>query len=393
MTKVRIVGGGLAGVLAALEAHRLGARRIELHERYDQLGGRLAPRIVGGLELRDACVTFGGREDPVRRLLEWHGAAFDDFDNTCGSVNPCSRGEPVAARGFAGPVLEARDPAYGRLTGEALTDRLRAYPAELNAPLTRYCQWRLGVWLDEVHASAALPLGLDQIRVTGAHGGETSPAVALPHGGFGALFASARRALESLGVTVRFASLVSPREILDVDEPDTVTVWTPSPVSLFPALGKAPPKRIGKAVASYVFRARHAGPVPFMLQNFTARGSVFRLSLYPSRGETLLLAECVAEVSDADLRREIHELMAGFDSEGLKLGDTLAVSVRTRWDCPSVDFVRKLSGLRSALAQAKGPAFVTGAWEAGDPTERFCKVSRGLHAALAEEIPPARAAA
>lgn len=392
MTKVRIVGGGLTGVLAALEAHRLGARRIELHERYDRLGGQLAPRTVDGLELRETCVYFGGREDPVRKLLEWHGAAFDDFDNACGSVNPGPRGEPIAAQGFAGPVLDARDSTYGRLTGEALTDRLRAYPAELNAPLSRYCQWRLGVWMDEVHASAALPLGIDQIRLTGAQD-EASPAASLPHGGFEALFTAARLALESLGVTVRFQSLVSPREILDVDEPDTVTVWTPSPGPLFPALGKAAPKRIGKAVASYVLQARYAGPVPFMLQNFTAQGSVFRLSLYPSRGETLLLAECVAEVPDAPLRSEIHNLMTAFDGDTLELGDTLAVSVRTRWDCPSMDLARKLSGLRSALAQAKGPAFVGGAWELGDLTERHRKISRSLHAALAEELPPTRAAA
>jgi hypothetical protein len=392
MAKVRIVGGGLTGVLAALEAHRLGARHIELHERYDRLGGQLAARTVDGLELREACVYFGGREDPVRKLLEWHGAAFDDFDNACGSVNPGPGGGSSSTHGFAGPVLEARDATYGRLTGEALIERLRAYPAELNTPLTRYCQWRLGVWLDEVHASAALPLGIDQILLAGARD-EASPAASLPHGGFGALFASARRALDSLGVTVRFESLVSPREILDVDEPDTVTVWTASPGPLFPALGKAAPKRIGKAVASYVLQARYAGPVPFMLQNFTARGSVFRLSLYPSRGETLLLAECVAEVSDAELRGEIEGLMAAFDGDSLKLGDTLAVSVRTRWDCLSMDVVRKLSGLRSALAQAKGPAFAGGAWEVGDITERHRRISRSLHAALAEEIPPARAAA
>jgi hypothetical protein len=311
----------------------------------------------------------------------------------CGSISPCPRGEPIATQGFAGPVLETRNPAYGRLTGEALTDRLRAYPVDTHGPLTRYCQWRLGAWLDEVHASAALPLGIEQIRFAGCREGEIPPMAALPRGGFTGLFAAAHRALENLGVALNFESLVSPREILDVEEPDTVTVWTPSPFALFPALGRAPPKRIGQTVASYVLQARHAGPAPFVLQNFTARGQVFRLSLYPCRGESLLLAECVGEVSDADLRREVHELMANFDGENLKLGDTLSVQVRTRWDCASMDYVRKLAGLRSALAQAKGAAFVAAGWEGGDLSERFRKLSRSLSTALADEIPAARAAA
>ena len=157
MTKVRIVGGGLAGVLAALEAHRLGARRIEIHERLGELGGALAPKVSHGVELRDRWMVFGGREDPARRLLEWHGARFDDVALACGSVNPCPRGEAQAAKGFAGPVMIARDPSFGRLTGDTLADRLRVYPDDVRAQLARYCRWRLGVWLDEAHASAAVP--------------------------------------------------------------------------------------------------------------------------------------------------------------------------------------------------------------------------------------------
>jgi hypothetical protein len=391
MTKVRIVGGGLAGVLAALEAHRLGARDIELHERLGELGGVLAARVAHGLELRDRWRVFGGREDPARRLLEWHGAAFDDLDLTCGSINPCPRGEPVAVQGFAGPVLSARDPSFGRLTGDSLADRLRVYPDDVRGALARYSRWRLGVWLDEAHASAALPLGIDQVRFAGARTDDQPAKAALPRDGFAALFTQAQRALENLGVKLCFESLVSPLEVLEGG--DEVTVWAAPPASLFEALGKTPPQQIGALTASYVFETRGGPPAPFLLQNFTARGSVFRLSVYPSRGENLLLAECVDEASDADLRREIHELLAGFGGDGLKLGDTLAIFVETRWNIPSVEEMKKLGGLRSALAAARGPTFVPGAWEAVDPAERFRRLSRALTLALADDLLADQAAA
>ncbi len=393
MTKVRIVGGGLMGVLAALEAHRLGARVIELHDHLDQLGGQLLPRVAHGLELRDRRLSFGGREDPIRKLLEWRGVVFEDVEDHCGSISPSLVGEPTVARGFAGPVLQARDATHGRLTGEALTDRLRAYPTDFHAPLTRYCQWRLGVWLDQVHASAAVPIGLEHIRVRSAKADDAPAAASVPQGGFATLFQSARRGLEGIGVDLRFNALVSPREILDTDDADTVTVWTAPPTRLFRALRKVPPAPVAHTVASYIFPARYAGPVPFQLQNFTAEGSVFRLSLYESRGEILLCAECVGETPENDLRREIAALMAAFDGESLKLGDGLATHVVSRFDCLAADAPRKLAGLRSALAKARGPTFVTGAWETWDAGERFRKLARSLATALAEDLAEARSAA
>ena len=393
MTKVRIVGGGLMGVLAALEAHRLGARAIALYDHLDQLGGQLLPRVAHGLELRDRRLLFGDHEDPIRKLLEWRGVAFEDVADHCGSISPSLQGEPIVARGFAGPLLQARDTTYGRLAGGALTDRLRAYPTDFHAPLTRYCQWRLGVWLDQVHASAAAPIGIEQIRVHGARADEAPGQASVPQGGFAALFQSARRGLERIGVELHFNTLVSPREILDADDADTVTVWTAPPAPLFAALRKVAPAAVGHTVASYVFQARYGGPVPFQLQNFTADGSVFRISLYESRGETLLCAECVAETAENDLRREIAGLMAAFDGESLKLGEGLAIQVASRFDCLASDAPHKLAGLRSALAKARGPTFVTGAWETWGAGERFRKIARGLATALAENLAETRSAA
>src|SRR6185503_20163770 len=106
MSRVRIVGGGLTGILAAFQAHRLGARHIELYERFDQLGGVALPQVSGGREMREGCVYFGPQGDTIRSLLEDHGAEFEDFDNRFGSVSPGSS-NPVHVQNFGGPALAA----------------------------------------------------------------------------------------------------------------------------------------------------------------------------------------------------------------------------------------------------------------------------------------------
>lgn len=81
MRRIKIVGGGMTGILAAMHAHRLGARQIELYERLDQLGGVAKPEMLGGLELREDCIYFGPSGNPIRNLLEDHGAVFTEFEN------------------------------------------------------------------------------------------------------------------------------------------------------------------------------------------------------------------------------------------------------------------------------------------------------------------------
>ena len=51
--RIRIIGGGLTGVLAAFEAHRLGWRDITLQERFEALGGVARPKLIHGREMRD----------------------------------------------------------------------------------------------------------------------------------------------------------------------------------------------------------------------------------------------------------------------------------------------------------------------------------------------------
>nr|QQZ52049.1 hypothetical protein JKL49_21270 [Phenylobacterium glaciei] len=161
-----MIGGGLTGILAALEAHRLGCRDIELHERFDQLGGTAWPRRDHGLELRADHRYFGPQGDPTRTLLEANGLAFDDFENRFGSVSPAPGGDLAFTHDFEGPALRTRKLDLDHITGDSLADRIRAYPHDISGHLTRYCQWALGSWLDEVDAGAAIPLGIKRVYAT-----------------------------------------------------------------------------------------------------------------------------------------------------------------------------------------------------------------------------------
>src|SRR5947209_7510752 len=125
--KVRIIGGGLTGLLSAFEAHRLGARDIELCEGWDQLGGNAWPRLAHGLELRETHLKFAGPGDAVHDLLARNGVALERVENRCAGVSPAPGEALIHRRDFPGPAISVRDLAVGPVTGETLADRLRAY--------------------------------------------------------------------------------------------------------------------------------------------------------------------------------------------------------------------------------------------------------------------------
>lgn len=407
MSKVTIVGGGLTGVLAAFEAHRLGARDIVLHERFDQLGGVALPRSANGLELRDGCMYFGPSSDPIRALLEAHGAVFEDIENRYASVNPGRGGELVYIEDLGSPGLPTRSLGLTPQVGNTLADRLRAYPEEISEHLTRYCQWHLGTWLNEVHESAVVALSMNRVLPLGPSvddvaalkaarplydelyavpranwTGRNNLIASLPRGGFGVLFAQLRRSLSALGVAVHDTSLVSPRQALAERAAGDTLVWAANPMPLFKPLGLEAPTLIKKSFATYVFKASYAGQTPFYIHNFTATGSVFRVYLYESRGQLLALAECVQECGEAELRREIVRLMAGFGGASLSLGEQVSANVGPRWVYHSVDAMQKLKALRARLTRTHGAAVVPGAWEPYAKGEKFAEVNAGLAAAL-----------
>jgi hypothetical protein len=408
MKKVKIVGGGLTGILAAFEAHRLGARDIELHERFDRLGGVARPEVRDGLELRDGCIYFGPPSDPIRQLLEANGLGFTDFDNRFGSVSTGRWGEPVYTDDFGGPAFYAEGFGLTAPAGPSLADRIGAYPVEIQSALARYCRWHLGDVLEEIDGGAAIPLACNRVYPVGpqlealAAAKRSSPladelyaipralwgrtanlTAALPSDGFPAFFRDCRKALLALGVAVHEETLVSPRHALAAHAPGEVLVWAANPTPMFKAAGVATPKLFAKSFATYVFKARWTGALPFYVQNFTARGVCFRAYLYESRGETLLTAECVGESADHPLRREAESLLEGFAGE-LQLGELLGVSIKPRWIYHSLDSLRGLAAMRAALAERMGGAFVAGAWEPYAKAEKFAEVNAALGAALGE---------
>jgi hypothetical protein len=399
VTCVRIVGGGLTGVLAALEAHRLGARKIVLHERSEALGGVALPRQLQGAELREGCIYFGGPNDPIRSLLEAHGLGFEEFDNRFGSISPGG----LYTDDFGGPALACAEIGLTRPAGRSLADRLAAYPATLSRPLADYAHWHLGCELSEIHESAATPLAVNRVFPVGADlaalaqakrsspladelyaiprqlwGRTANLTAALPRDGFVAMFRQVRTRLERLGVEVRERELVSPRQAMAEPAAGEVLVWAANPTPLFKALELPTPRLFAKTFQVETYRARFTGPAPFYLQNFTAQGCVFRAYVYRSGGETLVTAECVAE---GDVRAELPGLLA--PAGGLMLGERLSARSQPRWINPTIAAIGGLQQLRGAAAARFGPRFVAGAWESYAKGEKFAEVNAALAAALA----------
>lgn len=405
MKSVKIIGGGLTGILAAFEAHRMGAREISIHERFDRLGGVSLSDERNGLEIREGCIYFGGADDPLRQLLESHGQRFVEFDNRFGSVSPGDDG-PVYTEDFGGPALPADSFQVTPPAGDSLADRIAAYPSEIAWPLMRYARWHLGFDLEEAHCDAAIPMAINRVVPLGvdfsalAEAKRTDPLTnellaiprkqwgrtanlvcSLPEGGFPAMLRNCERSLAALGVSIHCESLIPPRQALAAMSDDEVIVWAANPTPLFKAMGVPTPKLLPKSFATYTFAARWTGACPFYVQNFTAEGACFRVYVYESAGQTLITAECVAEASDAELRAEISRLLAGFEGE-LQLGQMLATSIKPRWIYHSIDAIQRLTQLRAALADRFGSTFVPAAWEPYAKAEKFALVNARLAAAL-----------
>lgn len=403
--RVRIVGGGLTGILAAFQAHRLGARNIELFERLDQLGGVAQPHSQDGREMRDGCHYFGPQGDPIRELLEEHGASFQDFDNRFGAVSQ-SLDNPAIAQDFGGPALAGSNIELAPLAGRTLSDRLACYDDELRAPLERYVRWHVGCEPSELHADAAHPLAINRVYPKGASldalsqakrsnpladdlfgiprglwGYTTNAKASLPVGGFTALFEQCRAALAAIGVRVHDRKLANPKTLLAEDAPGDTLVWAASPIPLFKAMGLPVPRAPAPKFATYTFEVNWTGPTPVYFQNFTAEGACFRAYIYESAGSTLLTAECVTKCDENELVRDIYRLLDHFEG-ALTIGALQFKSIKPRWLYHSVETIDSLEQLRRALKARMGDRFVAGAWETYAKGAKFVEVEADLRRAL-----------
>ena len=135
-----------------------------------------------------------------------------------------------------------------------------------------------------------------------------------------------------------------------------------------------------KSFTIYSFKAGFEGPLPFYVQNFTARGAVFRAYLYESCGETILAAECVREDEESSLRADLAKLTEPFGA--LKLGPMIAAMSQPRWIYHSAASVEGLMTLRQKLSAQTEGRFVAGAWEPYSKAEKLAEVNASLAAAL-----------
>ena len=249
----------------SFQAHRLGARDIELYERLGDLGGVALPKVQDGFEMREGCIYFGPKSDSIRSLLEEHGAQFADVDNRFGSMSPGKDGL-VYTDDFGGPALDATTTELTAPQGESLLDRIDCYEDALTSQLARYVRWHVGCAPAQLHESAAIPLAINRVVAEGVSLEEMSQAkqtnpladelfgiprakwgytnntkAGLPVGGFTQLFRQCRTALEDIGVRIHERSLATPRRMLSEETADDVVVWAASPMPLFKAVGVETP--------------------------------------------------------------------------------------------------------------------------------------------------------
>lgn len=384
--RVRIVGGGLSGILAAFEAHRLGWRDITLHERFDVLGGTARPKSIHGREMRDAGVRFGGPDDPIVETLTAHGARFETVNDRVGSLSTGADGRRVFTWDFAGPAVDCPAGKVAKPADDSLAARIAAYPPLIAATLEAYVRWRLETDPAQVHADAAIPLAIDRVFPAAADlsalaqaktadrwmnalyaippgllGHATDRVVSLPADGFAKLFDGLHQTLIRLGVKVELNSLISPRQLTSKDDGDETVVWAADPTPLFAPMGLPTPSLMTKSAFTYVYEvAEFDGPCPVRVQNFTAQGATFRAGLYASNGAKLVVAECVREADLKTLPTELRVLLSGFGA--LKLGPLVHTDVQPREAYPSTAVVAGLAVLQGKLDKRFNGRFIARAW-------------------------------
>jgi oxygen-dependent protoporphyrinogen oxidase len=167
-THVVVIGGGIAGLVAAWECAKLGMA-VTLVEASDRVGGVVGKAEVAGLELETGATCFSTRDGVVRRLIE-------EVDPDAVIVRPGNDGEWIAGlpRGGAAPLplenvlgipANPWDESVRKVIGWG--GAWRAYLDRLRPPLTIGSQRSLGRLVrgrmgTRVHDRLVAPLSVDR---------------------------------------------------------------------------------------------------------------------------------------------------------------------------------------------------------------------------------------
>lgn len=134
MTKVAVIGGGVAGLTAAWELVRAGVA-VELYEAQSTLGGAVSPLRLGGIELDAGAEAFATRSSAVRDLITELGLAEQIV-----SPNPAGAwlqlpglAAPLPSTGVLGIPGEPQAQDVVRILG---TEGAARAAADLRAPMT-----------------------------------------------------------------------------------------------------------------------------------------------------------------------------------------------------------------------------------------------------------------
>ena len=136
-TRVAVIGGGVAGLVAALELAKVGVR-VQVWEASDRPGGVVRTAEVAGIRLDVGAESFATRGGHVRRLID--GLGLGDAvtaPNPAGAwvaVLPKGAAAPLPAGGVLGIPANPWDPAVRRIIGWG--GAWRSYLDRLRPPLT-----------------------------------------------------------------------------------------------------------------------------------------------------------------------------------------------------------------------------------------------------------------
>lgn len=370
MTQVHIVGGGLAGATAALKAAQTGARSITLHEMGPALGARWSRKAGPGrapLELADG---FGPPRSILRSALAEAGVTFQDHARTLAAISPAPGGGVCRTEGAANPTLVCHEAEPMAVAGERLVDHINALPRNVRAPVMRFAQWRLGGWIDDVHATGASALGLD--RILPLEGRHARPAqdpasaqtISWPTADLDTVFRAIGRRLDQLGVRLRLAETVSPAQAMELCAEDARVLWCAPVEPLMAEAGLRPPGPASRLKHVYTFRFPQGPAGSVLMRAFLPEGVAFAFRIIGCGTERLLSVECARPAEEATIRADVARKLALLGLASAP-GELIAVETGPDPRLPTVNGLAARQNLGVLLGRRLGGRFIL-APEAGD---------------------------